>query len=96
MTPHDFLIQCSSAGHVGLCRGCGTTTFAAGYTEAIDLSGSCQPVPSSHSWTFTVAGKAYAACTACGTIRAGIPFDGANRYPPLDLSGECSAVAVPV
>ena len=97
MIVHDWLIEFATTGpgtpHRGLCRGCGRTTYAAGYLDNIDVGGECSRVESSHDWIFGISGRAYAACGLCGVIRSAVPFDGQTRYGPLDLSGDCPVLA---
>lgn len=91
MIRHDWLLALRETGHRALCRGCGTTAYAQGWSAGIDLAGDCFPVTPDHRWDFAIPARAYACCLDCGTIRSAIAFDGLNSYGPVDLSGECSA-----
>lgn len=94
---HDWQIEFYPTGHRGLCRGCGRTIFTPAHLDGLEVGGECVPVTTTHAWTFgvTAPGRAFAGCIACGKVRNALAFDGKTRYPPLDLTGDCPAVAVP-
>lgn len=96
MTRHEWTLFIDVDKVNAICV-CGSTRTAGVYLGAIDLAGDCPGAQAtSHQWTSTVDhGRALAACRQCGGVRSAIASDSVYTAAPLDLSGECPAVAVP-